>query len=255
MICAAATDGSETCGAHPRLLLAALWGQSGGARRERLQAAYLAAHVHASVSGAWRAERFKLNAVRQLLPWREEERGELAEVMRGELREGHCLAEAEIAAMLGLDELRGLMDGFEQGTGLKLTAARRDLEIKAAGGKEPSDVRFLEAHEEFEQGLQAHLDAAALGERLKTHMAHSRAGVALMLHCEIIDNTGEMFVGSKAVRACEVAAVLGLGELDEVVYMFADQYSEQAGVALVAAGVLARVAGGRVRSHLDGEEA
>jgi hypothetical protein len=76
-----------------------------------------------------------------------------------------------------------------------------------------------------------------------------------MLHCEIIDSTGEFFEGTKAVRAAELAAVLGLEELDEVVYMFSDQCYSQAQITLGAAEVLARRAGGAHDSTLDGDEA
>jgi hypothetical protein len=251
MVCARAIEEGDTCGRHPRLLLAALWGEAGEKGRGRLQGAYLTAQVRASSAQEWDGHTFKMAAVAELLPWRQVARGELAEVLRIELKEDQVLAEAEIAALLGLSELRVEMGGFEGAAILQATAARRDLEIKASGGQEPSEVRFLEAHQEFEEGLEAKLDVARLGEKMQPRVEQERAAVALMLHCEMIDSTGELFEGAKAVAAAEVAVVLGLGELDEVVYLLSEQHYQQAQATLDAAGALARMVGGR-RSHLDG---
>jgi hypothetical protein len=232
----------------------ALRGEMIKGERARLQVAYLNAQRQGwSDRVHWQVDRFCMAAVRELLAWRQEERGRLAEILRAELQERQVLVEAEIAALLGLSELRAEMGGFDQEEALRATALRRDLEIKAAGGKEPSEVLFGGALGEFKQGLVANLDAARLGECLEPRAASERAAVALMLHCEIIDSDGEFFVGDKPVRAAEVAAVLGLGELNEVVYAFADKYYQQTQVVLSAAGVLARIAGGRISSGLDGD--
>ena len=132
---------------------------------------------------------------------------------------------------------------------------RRDLEIKAAGGREPSEVLFGQAHWEFEQGVRRAEDAAQVGGRLRGLLGGGRAAVALMLHCEIIDTTGEFFEGERAARAAEVAAVLGLGELDEVVCLLADERYRQAQAVLGAAAVLSRAAGGAIGGEFDGGQA
>ena len=147
------------------------------------------------------------------------------------------------------------MGGFAQEEDLCATAQRRDLEIKAAGGREPAEVGFLEAYEEFNRSLEANMDGAQIAAQMQVRVGSERAAVALMLHCEIIDSTGEFFEGIRAVRAAQVAAILGLGELDEVVYLFSDDYYKRSLVVLDAAGALARTAGGARAGEMDGGEA
>ena len=245
VVCAGRTLGRSDCGSHPRLLVEAVWGEGAQGGAARLQAAYLQASSQITSAGAWDGRAFVMAAVRALLPWRGEGRGELAETMRGQLMAHPVRAEAEIAALLGLSELAEQLGAFGE-RGLKATALRRDLEIKACGGREPSEVPFLGPHEDFEDGIEGGEGAAELGERLRAHLEHDRAAVALMLHCEMIDADGAVFEGRKAAAAAEVAALLGLRELDESVWILSDARFKQATVTLDAAAALsggARVGG------------
>ena len=63
MVCRGKTGGGSDCGTHPRLLVAAVWGEGAPDARSRLQAAYLKASVQAWRKEAWDAKVWQMAVV------------------------------------------------------------------------------------------------------------------------------------------------------------------------------------------------